>query len=148
MKIEFLKKYHPDLKNIINDYDSGGYLIWKLYPDTKVLIDPRSFPYRKFWADYIAYEHGQIGLEFLDRFSEKPNVSLVSLKNTSLWRSYLRDPRRNRYRAGLEPPTSSLCARASPTPKTRPNSCPTVTRPAQRPESIPNLPVRRGSQPL
>ena len=93
-EVEFLKKYHPDLKNIINDYDSGGYLIWKLYPDTKVLIDPRSFPYRKFWADYIAYEHGQIGLEFLDRFSEKPNVSLVSLKNTSLWRSYLRDPKK------------------------------------------------------
>ena len=93
-EVEFLKKFHPDLKNIINDYDSGGYLIWKLFPDTKVLIDPRSFPYRKFWADYIAYEHGQIGLEFLDRFSEKPNVSLVSLKNTSLWRSYLRDPKK------------------------------------------------------
>lgn len=88
-EVEFLKKYHPDLKSIINDYDSGGYLIWALYPQTKVLIDPRSFPYRKFWADYIQYEHGQIGLEFLDRFSEQPQVSLVSLKNVSLWRSYL-----------------------------------------------------------
>lgn len=91
-EVEFLKKYHPGLKNIINDYDSGGYLIWKLFPDTKVMIDPRSFPYRKFWADYIAYEHGQIGLEFLNRFNQKPEVSLVSLKNTSLWRSYLKDP--------------------------------------------------------
>ena len=43
-EVEFLQKYHPGLKNIINDYDSGGYLIWKLYPQTKVLIDPRSFP--------------------------------------------------------------------------------------------------------
>ncbi|MBN9417785.1 MAG: hypothetical protein J0I12_20215 [Candidatus Eremiobacteraeota bacterium] len=93
-EVEFLKKYHPGIKNIINDYDSGGYLIWKLFPETKVLIDPRSFPYRKFWADYIAYEHGQIGLEFLDRFSEKPDVALVSLKNTSLWRSYLKDPKK------------------------------------------------------
>lgn len=93
-EVEFLKKYHPGIKTIINDYDSGGYLIWKLFPETKVLIDPRSFPYRKFWADYIAYEHGQLGLEFLDRFQEKPEVCLVSLKNTSLWRSYLRDPKK------------------------------------------------------
>ncbi|MBS2038982.1 hypothetical protein JST97_28625 [bacterium] len=93
-EVDFLEKYHPDLKNIINDYDSGGYLIWKLYPKTKVMIDPRSFPYRKFWADYIAYEHGQIGLEFLDRFEQKPEVSLVSLKNISLWRSYLKDPKK------------------------------------------------------
>jgi len=93
-EVEFLQKYHPDIKTIINDYDSGGYLIWKLFPKTKVMIDPRSFPYRKFWADYIAYEHGQMGLEFLDRFPEKPEVSLVSLKNTSLWRSYLRDPKK------------------------------------------------------
>ena len=93
-EVEFIKKYQPDLKNIINDYDTGGYLSWKLFPGTKVLIDPRSFPYRKFWADYIAYEHGQLGLEFLDRFSAKPEVSLVSLKNTSLWRSYLRDPKK------------------------------------------------------
>ncbi|MFN8606652.1 MAG: hypothetical protein U0931_03910 [Vulcanimicrobiota bacterium] len=93
-EVEFLQKYHPGLKNIINDYDSGGYLIWKLYPETKVLIDPRSFPYRKFWADYIAYEHGQLGLEFLDRFEQKPDVALVSLKNVSLWRSYLKDPKK------------------------------------------------------
>ncbi len=93
-EVEFVKKYHPGIKTIINDYDSGGYLIWKLFPGTKVMIDPRSFPYRKFWADYIAYEHGQLGLEFLDRFNDKPEVSLVSLKNTSLWRSYLRDPKK------------------------------------------------------
>lgn len=93
-EVEFLQKYHPNIKTIINDYDSGGYLIWKLYPQTKVMIDPRSFPYRKFWADYIAYEHGQLGLEFLDRFEQKPEVSLVSLKNTNLWRSYLHDPKK------------------------------------------------------
>ncbi|MBT9585390.1 hypothetical protein IV102_18755 [bacterium] len=92
-EVEFIKKYHPDIKAIINDYDSGGYLIWSLFPKTKVLIDPRSFPYRKFWADYIAYEHGQLGLEFLDRFKERPEVCIVSLKNQNLWRSYLKDPK-------------------------------------------------------
>lgn len=92
-EVEFIQKYHPNLDRIINDYDSGGYLIWKLFPKTKVMIDPRSFPYRKFWADYIRYERGQIGMEFLDRFTqERPEVSLVSLKNDKLWRSFLNDP--------------------------------------------------------
>jgi hypothetical protein len=92
-EVAFIEKYHPDLKTIINDYDSGGYILWKLYPKTKVMIDPRSFPYMSFWADYIAYERGQIGLEFLDRFpGKKSNVSLVSLKNQNLWRTYLRSP--------------------------------------------------------
>jgi hypothetical protein len=62
-----------------------------LYPKTKVMIDPRSFPYRKFWADYIQYERGQIGLNFLDRFGKTPEVSIVSLKNDKLWRSFLFD---------------------------------------------------------
>ncbi len=90
-EVEFLKKYHPDLDRIVNDYDSGGYLLWMLYPKTKVMIDPRSFPYRKFWADYIQYERGQIGLNFLERFGKTPEVSIVSLKNDKLWRSFLFD---------------------------------------------------------
>jgi hypothetical protein len=90
-EVEFIKKYHPDIQGVINDYDSGGYLLWELFPKTKVMIDPRSFPYRKFWADYIEYERGKIGLEFLDRFpGKKPDVSVVSLKNTQLYRTYLR----------------------------------------------------------
>lgn len=89
-EVEFIKKYHPNLKAIINDYDSGGYLLWKLFPQTKVMIDPRSFPYRKFWAEYINYERGRIGLEFLDMFpGDKPDVSIVSLKNQALYRTYL-----------------------------------------------------------
>lgn len=91
VETEFIEKFHPDIKTIINDYDSGGYLLWKLYPKTKVMIDPRSFPFISFWKDYIEYERGQQGLEFLNRFpGKKPDVSLVSLKNQNLWRTYMR----------------------------------------------------------
>lgn len=39
---------------LFNDYLSGGYLIWKLYPDYKVFIDPRYAPYWKEVApDYM-----------------------------------------------------------------------------------------------
>jgi hypothetical protein len=41
---------------IFNDYLSGGYLMWALYPDYKVFIDPRQTPYvNQVWPDYQAY---------------------------------------------------------------------------------------------
>lgn len=88
---EFLKKYHPGLKAVINDYDSGGYLIWALYPQgTKIMLDPRNFPFRHFFTDYMEFERGRVGLEFLDRFGkELPEVAVVSLKNVQLWRTFL-----------------------------------------------------------
>jgi len=42
-----------------NDYVSGGYLLWRLWPETKVFIDPRQFPFRKWYAAYRAFEAGQ-----------------------------------------------------------------------------------------
>jgi len=32
-----------------NDYGGGGYLLWRLHPQTKVMIDPRSFPIAPGW---------------------------------------------------------------------------------------------------
>ncbi|MBI4690335.1 MAG: hypothetical protein HY754_08735 [Nitrospirae bacterium] len=39
-EVEYIKKAKPR-GNIWNDYLSGGYLLWSLYPDYKVFIDPR-----------------------------------------------------------------------------------------------------------
>lgn len=41
---------------LFNDYLTGGYLIWSLWPEYKVFIDPRYGPYRKtgVWKDYLA----------------------------------------------------------------------------------------------
>jgi hypothetical protein len=30
---------------LFNIFDSGGYLLWRLYPSYRVMTDPRSFPY-------------------------------------------------------------------------------------------------------
>jgi len=51
-----------------NDYVSGGYLLWKLWPDTKVLIDPRQFPFRKWYATYRDFEIGRDVNALLKRF--------------------------------------------------------------------------------
>lgn len=87
---EWLEKFHPTDK-IFNDYDSGGWLIWKFHPKMKVMIDPRSFPYRKWYKDYIEYENGQHFKETQERFKENglPEVAICSLKNQHLWRSFM-----------------------------------------------------------
>lgn len=35
-----------------NDYNMGGYLIWRLFPATKVMMDSRYFPYREWYWRY------------------------------------------------------------------------------------------------
>jgi hypothetical protein len=39
--VAFLQS-HPPQEHIFNNYDWGGYLIWKLYPTTRVFIDGRA----------------------------------------------------------------------------------------------------------
>jgi hypothetical protein len=39
-EVEYIKKAKPP-GNIWNDYLTGGYLLWALYPDYKVFVDPR-----------------------------------------------------------------------------------------------------------
>lgn len=85
----FVKKFNPDIHIIYNDYDSGGWLIWSLFPEVKVMMDPRYFPYQDYYADYIKFERGEIGMEFLDRFPQKADVAIISFKNSNLWRQFL-----------------------------------------------------------
>lgn len=47
----FIRKNLSGLK-ICNDYESGSYLLWALYPETKVFIDARYFPYKAWYREY------------------------------------------------------------------------------------------------
>ncbi|MFC1573777.1 hypothetical protein ACFL30_01180 [Candidatus Latescibacterota bacterium] len=43
-------------KPIFNDYLTGGYMIWSMYPEYKVFIDPRQQPYMTgVWDDFIQF---------------------------------------------------------------------------------------------
>ncbi len=67
----FLKKYKLP-GPIFNDYLIGGYLIWALYPDYKVFIDPRLVPYYKQVApDYWELEKRVPTAEDIIRFNER-----------------------------------------------------------------------------
>lgn len=54
-EVAFLKKYHLE-GPVFNDYLIGGYLLWELYPDYKVFIDPRHVPFsRQVAPDYWGF---------------------------------------------------------------------------------------------
>jgi len=59
-----------------NDYDCGAYLLWALWPDTKVFIDARSFPYQSWLQEYNEFLYGK-DKTYKDRF--------VSSYNCDVW---------------------------------------------------------------
>jgi hypothetical protein len=70
-EVAFLKKYRLE-GPIFNDYVIGGYLLWALYPDYKVFIDPRHVPYYKQVApDYWEFTGKSETPEAIERFTEK-----------------------------------------------------------------------------
>ncbi len=54
----YIHKNFPQSR-IGNDYQSGSYLLWSLWPEKKVFIDARYFPYREWYheeGDFESYE--------------------------------------------------------------------------------------------
>jgi hypothetical protein len=60
---------HPQQGNLLNQYEWGGYLEWKL-PDVKTFIDSRTdiFEYRGVLRDYVAISTFNHTQELLDRY--------------------------------------------------------------------------------
>lgn len=70
-EVAFLKKYHLE-GQLFNDYLIGGYLLWDLFPDYKVFIDPRLVPYSKQVApDYWDFVSKPATVEDIHRFTKK-----------------------------------------------------------------------------
>jgi len=53
-----------------NDYNSGTYLLWALWPETKVFMDARYFPYKQWYHEYATFIYGKSDT-FRERFLEK-----------------------------------------------------------------------------
>jgi hypothetical protein len=52
-------KTHLSAYRLGNDYSSGGYLLWALWPEMKIMIDPRQFPFKGWIAQYAAMQSGR-----------------------------------------------------------------------------------------
>ena len=80
---EFLKANHPG-SLLYNSYDTGGYLIYDLFPLYKVFIDPRYFPYKDWYDEYLNFNRGSISLiEFSKKYPfDVAVIDYLSSKNT------------------------------------------------------------------
>jgi hypothetical protein len=51
-----------------NDYGAGGYLLWRLWPEMKIFIDPRYFPFRGWYGGYRKFILGLEMEPLMERF--------------------------------------------------------------------------------
>jgi len=58
----FLRKHKPG-KRLFNSYKTGGYLMYDLYPDYKIFVDARRFPYPEVLPDYLRFIKGETDLQ-------------------------------------------------------------------------------------
>ena len=81
---EFIATHYADSR-VGNDYNSGGYLLWRLAPRTKIFLDPRCFPYLDWYKEYTSFETVQ-GIEaFLERYPADIWCVVFPLKRTVDW---------------------------------------------------------------
>ena len=73
-----------------NLFDSGGYLLWRLYPQYRVMTDSRSFPYLAWFDDQYRFTLGQSVDDFMRRYPA--DTAVIDLLNKATWRSFLASP--------------------------------------------------------
>jgi hypothetical protein len=66
-EISFITKNYPNAK-VANIYDHGSYMLWKMWPKTKVMIDARYFPFQEWFQDYIDFEKGKNVEDFIQKY--------------------------------------------------------------------------------
>ncbi|MCM8857166.1 MAG: hypothetical protein LC539_15825 [Candidatus Thiodiazotropha sp.] len=72
-----------------NLYDDGGYLIHRLWPEKKVLIDPRYFPFKAWIGDYFRFASEAKGIpKFLNRM--KADYWLINYEKITLFEWFIK----------------------------------------------------------
>jgi hypothetical protein len=81
---------------VFNDYLTGGYLMWSLYPDYKVFVDPRQFPYMKeVLPDYLVFRDS-LRAESLQALQQKypfRTAIIHHLQEPAMVALFMRSPR-------------------------------------------------------
>ena len=70
-------------RKVGNLYGDGGYLIYRLWPDKKVMIDPRYFPFKEWIDDYMKFSVEGVDIEeFVN--SKKADYWLINHDKTKV----------------------------------------------------------------
>jgi len=64
---DYIEK-HLDGENIGNIYSDGGVLVFRFWPEKKVMIDPRAFPYDAWIDQYFRFTDGVGIADFVSRY--------------------------------------------------------------------------------
>jgi hypothetical protein len=68
-EVAFINQNYPTVKNIGNSYGLGSYFLWKMWPDKKVFIDARFFPYKEWLDQYWEMTNGKNVAKMLEQYS-------------------------------------------------------------------------------
>jgi hypothetical protein len=78
---------------IYNTYNAGGYLLWRLYPRDRVMVDARSFPYLGWFDELVQFQRSVDPPRFRAFLAKYPgDVALVDFQEDMTWRSFLATP--------------------------------------------------------
>jgi hypothetical protein len=90
-EVAFLKQYKPD-GLIFNSYVIGSYLLWALYPDYKVFIDPRGGLYiNQVFTDYMKFTSKTLTGEDIKLFTRKYPIKIAIISHQPLVLSFLKE---------------------------------------------------------
>lgn len=81
---EYIAQHFP-VERVGNDYNSGGYLIWRLWPQTQVFMDARYFPYRSWFQEYLTLEDASGLPALLQKYSADVWCVQLHLSRTVSW---------------------------------------------------------------
>ncbi|MBI5719985.1 MAG: hypothetical protein HZC37_20115 [Burkholderiales bacterium] len=80
---------HALPRDLYNVFDSGSYLLWRLYPRHRVMVDSRAFPYYGWFADQEAFTHGERFETFLAKYPA--DAAVIDLEKAPVWRRFVRE---------------------------------------------------------
>lgn len=89
---EFLA--HSNLgPKLYNTYNTGGYLLWRLYPRDLVMVDARSFPYTAWFDELRQFTTTGYQDEFARFLHDHPaDAAVVDFQTDGVWRHFLNAP--------------------------------------------------------
>jgi hypothetical protein len=93
---------------LYNTFNAGGYLLWRLWPAHKVMVDSRYFPFADWFDDLYDFTHGENVDGFLAKFPG--DVAVIDLDLPRLWGHFLESPR---WRLVYYGPTAAVFAPAA-----------------------------------
>jgi hypothetical protein len=108
MEAEYLAQQHlgPRLYNI---FDSGSYLLWRLYPQYEVMTDSRFFPYVAWFDEQYRFTNGDSFADFLAKYPGG-DVAVIDLAKTRCVQNFLAS---TDWRLTFYGPTAAVFVKAS-----------------------------------